>query len=417
MHALLIFAAASAPGAAAATPSPPPFVRLPTPAGGIPVPTPQQLAYQGEISALIHFGMATFFHDGDPGCTAKNWHGCDTNGGLTTCNSSDVASFNPTALNISAWVDSFKDLGATSAVLTAKVTTASPPPLLSPTPLFASPPFFPSPLTPLPAASRPLQHGCGFLGWRTNTTLPDGTPYRYHVPEHLPVVETFVAESRAAGIGTGFYYSLTNNFYLNVRGHKANGPRGCLPGQACVTQAQFEALALAQVEELWTKFGDLTEIWLDGGCGAMCDKVGALVKQTNAAKAVAFNGGGVSDSPVRWCGTEGGNPKAGPGRAVWSTAACGWCPAGSGSGAPPNTSNAIWYQPQGGRTTVALLVRVGYLGCLSGASAGVGLGDSACRLLAIRLCPPSTLPPTGTRQAWTSPCSGATTGFIRRVTP
>eukprot|EP01049_Picozoa_sp_SAG25_P005325 SAG25_NODE_361_length_9156_cov_9.406647_7_plen_136_part_00 len=91
----------------------------------------------------------------------------------------------------------------------------------------------------------------------------------------------------------------------------------------------------------------LTEIWLDGGCGAMCDKVGALVKQTNAAKAVAFNGGGVSDSPVRWCGTEGGNPKAGPGRAVWSTAACGWCPAGSGSGAPPNTSNAIWYQPQG----------------------------------------------------------------------
>jgi hypothetical protein len=184
-----------------------------------------------------------------------------------------------------------------------------------------------------------------------------------------------------------------------------------------VTQAQFEALALAQVEELWTKFGDLTEIWLDGGCGAMCDKVGALVKQTNAAKAVAFNGGGVSDSPVRWCGTEGGNPKAGPGRAVWSTAACGWCPAGSGSGAPPNTSNAIWYQPQGGRTTVALLVRVGYLGCLSGASAGVGLGDSACRLLAIRLCPPSTLPPTGTRQAWTSPCSGATTGFIRRVTP
>jgi len=30
----------------------------------LPTPTPQQLKYQGTISALIHFGMATFFHDG-----------------------------------------------------------------------------------------------------------------------------------------------------------------------------------------------------------------------------------------------------------------------------------------------------------------------------------------------------------------
>ena len=42
--------------------------------------------------------MATFFHDGDPGCTAQNWHGCDPKGG---CNSRDVSSFNPTNLNVS----------------------------------------------------------------------------------------------------------------------------------------------------------------------------------------------------------------------------------------------------------------------------------------------------------------------------
>ena len=65
---------------------------------------------------------------------------------------------------------------------------------------------------------------------------------------------------------------------------------------------------------------------MDGGCGAMCDKIGALVKtSTGSRNAVAFNGGGsskataASDSPVRWCGTEGGFPKAGQGRAVWST--------------------------------------------------------------------------------------------------
>jgi hypothetical protein len=77
-----------------------------------------------------------------------------------------------------------------------------------------------------------------------------------------------------------------------------------LPGQAVVDQAQYETLALAQVTELWTQFGNLTEIWLDGGCGAMCDAVGALVEKTNAKDAVAFNGGGVSASPIRWAGTE-----------------------------------------------------------------------------------------------------------------
>ena len=67
-----------------------------------------------------------------------------------------------------------------------------------------------------------------------------------------------------------------------------------MPGQVLVTQAQYETIALAQVKELWTAYGNLTEIWLDGGCGAMCDRVGQLVRATNAVGAVAFNGGGES---------------------------------------------------------------------------------------------------------------------------
>lgn len=35
------------------------------PKGGLPKPTPQQLKYGGSINALIHFNMATFFHDGE----------------------------------------------------------------------------------------------------------------------------------------------------------------------------------------------------------------------------------------------------------------------------------------------------------------------------------------------------------------
>ena len=116
---------------------------------------------------------------------------------------------------------------------------------------------------------------------------------------------------------------------------------------ANITQADYETIILSQVTELWTENGPLTEIWLDGGCGDLCDKVGALVKSTLAKDAVAFNGGGgVSDHPVRWCGTEGGSPSGWP--TVWSTSACNpsWCPDGSGSGDAPNASGAV-YQPSG----------------------------------------------------------------------
>lgn len=163
-------------GASAAL-SPPPVHERHKPLRALPLPTLQQLEYQGNISGLIHFGMATFFHDGDPGCTRENWLGCDPNGG---CNASNVASFAPTKLNVSNWVESIEALSATSAVLTAK-------------------------------------HGCGFLAWATNVTLPDGSPYRYHVPEDVyPVAKDFVREMTRAGLGYGFYYSLTNNFYLNA---------------------------------------------------------------------------------------------------------------------------------------------------------------------------------------------------------
>lgn len=58
-----------------------------------------------------------FRHAGDTGCVAANWRGCDSNGG---CNSSNPQTFNPTNLNVSNWIVSMKDLGATSAVLTGE---------------------------------------------------------------------------------------------------------------------------------------------------------------------------------------------------------------------------------------------------------------------------------------------------------
>ena len=43
------------------------------PRAPVPIPTPEQLRYQGSMNALVHFGMATFFHDGDPGLIRGLW--------------------------------------------------------------------------------------------------------------------------------------------------------------------------------------------------------------------------------------------------------------------------------------------------------------------------------------------------------
>lgn len=50
------------------------------------------------------------------------------------------------------------------------------------------------------------------------------------------------------------------SFYLHVAGHSVQ-PGNPLPGQANVTQAQFEDIAIAHMTEIWNNFGDLTEIW------------------------------------------------------------------------------------------------------------------------------------------------------------
>ena len=104
---------------------PPP---APTPVEPVPLPTAAQLAYQRqELVGLTHFNMATFFGDGDPSCNSGNW-----------AQSQKPSSFAPTDVNISNWIESYKAVGVKSVILTAK-------------------------------------HGCGFLLWPTEVTLPDGS--------------------------------------------------------------------------------------------------------------------------------------------------------------------------------------------------------------------------------------------------
>ncbi len=168
-----------------------------------------------EIGGLTHFNMATFSGvDGDPACSIFNWN--------VGPNTSNPATFAPTNLNISNWIESYKALGAGYGVLTAK-------------------------------------HGCGFLLFDTASQLPariGGGEYKYAVKRKgVPsfgqdVAALYAAAMREAGLGYGYYYSTTNNFYAGYVDSKQLGV--LLPGQLNITYTEFDQLVFEQVKELWS---------------------------------------------------------------------------------------------------------------------------------------------------------------------
>lgn len=245
----------------------------------VPKPTPAQLEYQQhEIVALIHFNMATFAKNGDPGCSKDNWLVKAPRAAGPT---SDPATFNPTGLNTSQWAEVMVDLGVKHSILTAK-------------------------------------HGCGFDLWPTAFKFSDGDPYGYDAGTFgRDVLGEYSAAMKAHGIGHGFYYSLTNNFYLNVYHHNVQPVSTLLPKQRNVTQAEFEAMALFQVNEIWSNYGSLSEIWFDGGYTSDMKKNLTALLARLQPNASTFEGLGVGPSPVCWVGTETGLP----GGEIWSTGA------------------------------------------------------------------------------------------------
>ncbi|EDQ91734.1 uncharacterized protein MONBRDRAFT_31183 [Monosiga brevicollis MX1] len=267
--------------------------KMPCATNQVPVPTPEQAAYQRhEIMGLTHFNMATFVEDGDPACNPTNWN--------VGVHSSHASLFDPTRLNISNWVENYRAVGAKHAVLTAK-------------------------------------HGCGFLLWNTSTTLPNGTEYPFAVARssypsfQRDVIAEFSSTLGAAGLGYGYYYSTGNNYFLNRDGFKRIG--NPLPGQVDLTDEQYNILVFEHVKELWTRFGSLFEIWFDHGVSADQDQqLAALLKQYQP-QVVGFNGQGIMTSPIKWVGTESGLA----GYPTWATGcsvaqgdptANGYCPVG-----------------------------------------------------------------------------------------
>ena len=172
------------------------------PSLNVPRPTPQQLAWQDmELGLFIHFGMATFTGDID---------------GVA-----DPNTFAPSALDTDQWLEAAVAMGARYAVLVAK-------------------------------------HNDGFLLWQSDA-------YDYGLKQSEwqdgkgDLVSDFVASCEKYGVKPGLYASTCANGYWDVEhpGVVRSRDRG--------KQTAYTEATETMLRELWSRYGDLCEIWFDSG--------------------------------------------------------------------------------------------------------------------------------------------------------
>ncbi|CAF2613844.1 unnamed protein product [Rotaria sp. Silwood2] len=229
-----------------------------------PHPTPDQLAWleQSDIGFLIHYNMATFI--------PFEYDGCNRVPSLVP----DINLFNPDTVDTDNWAQTFMDVGAKYAILVAK-------------------------------------HNCGFTTWptqvkfqlTTNETILYNYSILYSPISDTDLVSRFVDSCQQVEIKTGLYYSIIWNNWLNVQGARVR-PGPLAPGQIPITQETYESIVLQQLEEIWSNYGPLLEIWFDGGYSqSLKSGILALLEKYQATASI-FNGFGLTNNSIRNTGNE-----------------------------------------------------------------------------------------------------------------
>lgn len=122
-----------------------------------------------------------------------------------------------------------------------------------------------------------------------------------------------------------------------MKDHDFDNKTHLLAGQINVTHEEYETMALGHLKELWTNYGELTEIWFDGGyTNTTKNRIKDMLDQYQP-NAIVWRGQGMTPSTVAWIGTESGFPEE-PDE-IWSTGcstlgglgdpdSMHWCPKG-----------------------------------------------------------------------------------------
>jgi alpha-L-fucosidase len=173
----------------------------------------------------------------------------------------DPSEYHPEKLDTDQWMEAAKAMGAKYAVFTAK-------------------------------------HGTGFMQWPS-----DAYPYCLKQAKWRDgkgdVVKQFIASCHKYGIKPGLYACVHYNAYCKVYG------KGRVHEGSAEDQARYSRACEKLLTELWTQYGDLTEIWFDGGV-LPAEQGGPdivpLAKKFQP-KAMYFQG---PASTIRWVGNEAG---------------------------------------------------------------------------------------------------------------
>ncbi len=204
---------------------------------------------EAEIGVLIHFDMPVYV----PEYNFRNW-GTHPNASL----------FNPTDLDTDQWLEAASKIGAKYAILVAK-------------------------------------HCSGFSLWPTEAHAYSikNSPWKKGKGD---IVKDFITSCKKYNIKPGIYASTTANGYLYVDNPgivQKNGP---------VNQEEYNHIVIKQLTELWSNYGDLFEIWFDGGIlGKEQGGVDVLsLVQKLQPNAIAFQGPFGHNNLVRWVGNEEG---------------------------------------------------------------------------------------------------------------
>jgi len=217
----------------------------------IPLPTEEQRLWADlETGVLLHMDVQTFV----PGYEFRKQRGYVPPG----------RAFAPMALDTDQWILAAKAAGAKYAVLVAK-------------------------------------HCSGFCLWPTDA-------HGYSIRQSPwkngkgDIVGDFFASCEKYGLKPGLYYSASCNAFCNV-----DNPGKVLSGGRRA-QEEYNALVLAQLTELWTRYGPVFEIWFDGGCLPVergGPDVASLLRRLQP-DAVVFQGPPGTKSLLRWVGNERG---------------------------------------------------------------------------------------------------------------
>ncbi len=161
------------------------------------------------------------------------------------------------------------------------------------------------------------KHCSGFLQWQSDL-YPYGVKQSSWRGGKGDVVGSFVESCRKYGIKPGLYASASANGYLGVDnpGLVNHGKGG-----DDAAQARYVAICERMMTELWTRYGDLFEIWFDGGAIPASqggpDLVPILLK--HQPQAIVFQGPAGTPNLIRWVGNERGVAPY----PCWSTANAG----------------------------------------------------------------------------------------------